>query len=72
MIAAALQNKAGVVWDKDTANPVLRYLRDGKQHEVWFLDAVTALNQAGDVAEDGFRGLALWRRERRIRACGQF
>jgi cellulose synthase/poly-beta-1,6-N-acetylglucosamine synthase-like glycosyltransferase/peptidoglycan/xylan/chitin deacetylase (PgdA/CDA1 family) len=61
VIAAAQQNKAHVVWDKDTANPVLRYTRDSEQHEVWFLDAITALNQAGDVSDDGFRGLALWR-----------
>lgn len=61
VIAAAQQNHAPVVWDKDTANPVLRYTRDGKRHEVWFLDAVTALNQAGDVSDAGFRGLAVWR-----------
>ncbi len=61
VIAAAQQNKVAVVWDQGTANPVLRYTRDGQQHEVWFLDAVTALNQAGDVSDAGFRGLALWR-----------
>lgn len=61
VIAAAQQNKAPIAWDKDEANPVLRYTRDGQQHEVWFLDAVTALNQAGDVSDAGFRGLALWR-----------
>lgn len=61
VIAAAQQNKSAVLWDKDEANPVLRYTRAGQQHEVWFLDAVTALNQAGDVSDAGFRGLALWR-----------
>jgi cellulose synthase/poly-beta-1,6-N-acetylglucosamine synthase-like glycosyltransferase/spore germination protein YaaH/peptidoglycan/xylan/chitin deacetylase (PgdA/CDA1 family) len=61
VIAAAQQNRAAVVWDKDEANPVLRYTRDHRQHEVWFLDAVTALNEAGDVSDAGFRGLALWR-----------
>jgi cellulose synthase/poly-beta-1,6-N-acetylglucosamine synthase-like glycosyltransferase/peptidoglycan/xylan/chitin deacetylase (PgdA/CDA1 family)/spore germination protein YaaH len=61
VMAAAQQNQAKIEWDNDQENPVLRYTRDGQQHEVWFLDAVTALNQAGDVAEAGFRGLALWR-----------
>jgi cellulose synthase/poly-beta-1,6-N-acetylglucosamine synthase-like glycosyltransferase/peptidoglycan/xylan/chitin deacetylase (PgdA/CDA1 family)/spore germination protein YaaH len=61
VMAAAQQNQAKIEWDKDQENPVLRYSRDGRQHEVWFLDAVTALNQAADVAEAGFRGLALWR-----------
>ena len=61
VIAAANQNKAQVVWSKETGNPVLRYKRGNQQHEVWFLDAVTAVNEAGDVADAGFRGLALWR-----------
>ncbi len=61
VIAAAQQNRAAVSWDKQEANPVLRYTRDGQKHEVWFLDAVTALNQAGDVSDAGFRGIAVWR-----------
>jgi cellulose synthase/poly-beta-1,6-N-acetylglucosamine synthase-like glycosyltransferase/peptidoglycan/xylan/chitin deacetylase (PgdA/CDA1 family) len=61
VIAAAQQNAAPVVWDKDESNPVLRYARDGRRHEVWFLDAVTALNQTEDVSDAGFRGVALWR-----------
>ena len=61
VIAAAHQNKTGIVWDRETANPVLRYQRGSERHEVWFLDAVTAFNQVGDVGDAGFRGIALWR-----------
>ena len=60
-IAAAQQNKGAIVWDKDAQNPVLRYARGGQQHEVWFLDAVTAVNQFQAIADSGFRGMALWR-----------
>ena len=61
IIAAAQQNKASVQWVTGPENPVLRYTRDGQRHEVWFLDAVTALNQAGDISDTGFRGMAIWR-----------
>jgi cellulose synthase/poly-beta-1,6-N-acetylglucosamine synthase-like glycosyltransferase/spore germination protein YaaH/peptidoglycan/xylan/chitin deacetylase (PgdA/CDA1 family) len=62
VIAAAEANKdAKVVWDQSMENPVLRYQRGSDQHEVWFLDAVTALNHVQDISDDGFRGVALWR-----------
>ncbi|MCU1260296.1 MAG: pgaC, partial [Bryobacterales bacterium] len=65
VMAAAIANDAKVEWDADTANPVLRYTDKTKtsaaQHEVWFLDAVTALNQVQDVSDQGFRGIGIWR-----------
>src|SRR5579872_537868 len=61
VISAAESNHIAIAWDKDQMNPVLRYTAGGSQHEIWFLDAVTALNQMQDAAEYGFRGVALWR-----------
>jgi peptidoglycan-N-acetylglucosamine deacetylase len=61
VIAAAGQNRARIEWDKDAQNPVLRYRRGAEQHEVWFLDAVTAVNQFAAIGDTGFRGMALWR-----------
>ncbi len=60
-IAAAEANKAQIAWDSDTENPVLRYTAGGDQHELWFLDATTALNQLTDIADAEFRGVAVWR-----------
>ena len=40
---------------------MLRYQAGGQRHEAWFLDAVTGLNEARQVAEAGFRGVGLWR-----------
>ena len=57
VMAAALANKAGIEWDEDTNNPVLRYNHNGQRHEVWFLDAVTGVNQVLEVADRGFRGV---------------
>ncbi len=61
-VMAAATLHAGVIeWDRRTQNPVLRYRVGGLGHEVWFLDAVTALNQTRAVARGEFRGVALWR-----------
>jgi cellulose synthase/poly-beta-1,6-N-acetylglucosamine synthase-like glycosyltransferase/spore germination protein YaaH/peptidoglycan/xylan/chitin deacetylase (PgdA/CDA1 family) len=65
VMAAAIANDAKIEWDGDTSNPVLRYKDKTKtsaaQHEVWFLDAVTALNEVQDVSDQGFRGIGIWR-----------
>ena len=61
VMSHAASDRSAVEWDANMANPVQRYEAGGQQHEVWFLDAVTALNQARSVAEGGFRGVALWR-----------
>jgi cellulose synthase/poly-beta-1,6-N-acetylglucosamine synthase-like glycosyltransferase/peptidoglycan/xylan/chitin deacetylase (PgdA/CDA1 family)/spore germination protein YaaH len=61
VMAAAQQHKAPLVWDDRMQNPVLRYAAGGAKHEVWFLDAVTALNQIQATGDSGFRGVALWR-----------
>lgn len=61
VMSAARSRHAQVVWDRDTDNPVLRYRSGAQQHEVWFLDAVSALNQVNAVSDAGFRGCALWR-----------
>ena len=63
VVSAAHVNKTNVVWDKDQENPVLRYTsaKSGKQHEIWFLDAVTALNQIKAARDGEFRGIGVWR-----------
>ncbi len=42
-------------------NPTFSYRDEGIQHTVWFLDAVTALNQARTARAAGVAGLAVWR-----------
>ncbi len=59
--AVANGSNAKVEWDTDQGNPVLRYSRDNQQHEIWFLDGVTALNMAQAVHDGGFKGLGVWR-----------
>jgi len=61
VMSQAARNRVTVAWDSVMANPVFRYQSGGRQHEVWFLDAVTGLNEARGVADGGFRGVALWR-----------
>ncbi|HZL56638.1 MAG TPA: glycosyl hydrolase family 18 protein, partial [Bryobacteraceae bacterium] len=61
VMAAGSRTHTSIQWDAATENPVLRYSLQGKRHEVWFLDAVTALNQAIAVSDMDFRGIGLWR-----------
>ncbi|MDQ2776914.1 MAG: glycosyltransferase [Acidobacteriota bacterium] len=61
VMAAAAESKTAVQWDAQAENPVLRYTINGQRHEVWFLDAVTGLNQALAIHDEGFRGLGVWR-----------
>ena len=61
VMAAATMSKQQVKWDPDTNNPFLRYTLGGQAHEIWFLDAATALNHVIDVRDAGFRGVGLWR-----------
>ena len=58
----ARESSATVEFAADAANP--RYEYDDEQarhHEVWFLDAVTAFNEAVSVRGSHPRGFALWR-----------
>ncbi len=61
VMAAATQAKKMIQWDAHSGSPFLRYSVNQQQHEIWFLDAVTALNQVSAVHDAGFRGLGLWR-----------
>jgi len=61
VMAAAAATRGSIEWDAAAENPVLRFTAGGKQHEAWFLDAVTSLNQISAVQDGGFRGVGLWR-----------
>ena len=61
-VQTARESEATIEFDADTLNPGFSYEEDdGKQHEVWLLDAVTAFNQIHRA--DAYRpaGYALWR-----------
>ena len=49
--------------DYDTLNPHFEYIDEDSQerHVVWFLDAVTVLNEMRDARELGLQTFALWR-----------
>src|SRR5215831_9992994 len=61
VMAAARSRHGAVAWDDGAGNPVLRYRAGRDEHEVWFLDAVTALDQTRIVAAAGARGVGVWR-----------
>ena len=59
---SARDSEAEITFDPETENPHFSFIEeDGKRHDVWFLDGVTAFNEMH--AADGYRpaGYALWR-----------
>ena len=58
----ARDSEADMDFDGDALNPHISYLdENNRQHEVWFLDAVTALNEMRAAQLLGIKTFALWR-----------
>ncbi|MFT3743224.1 MAG: glycosyltransferase [Pyrinomonadaceae bacterium] len=58
----SLDSPADIKFDPHERNPYFEYTEDdGKEHSIWFLDAVTAYNQIRSAATYKPAGFALWR-----------
>jgi cellulose synthase/poly-beta-1,6-N-acetylglucosamine synthase-like glycosyltransferase/peptidoglycan/xylan/chitin deacetylase (PgdA/CDA1 family)/spore germination protein YaaH len=58
----ARDSQADVDFDSDSLNPHITYLDEHNlKHDIWFLDAVSALNQMRAARQLGVRTFALWR-----------
>lgn len=56
------ESESDIDFDPDSMNPHFAYADDnGEKHKVWYLDAVTALNQMRAARQLGIRTFALWR-----------
>jgi peptidoglycan-N-acetylglucosamine deacetylase len=59
---AARDSEEDVDFDSDSMNPHVSYLDEHNlQHDIWFLDGVTALNQMRAAQTLGIQTFALWR-----------
>ena len=59
---AARDSEEDITFDDDAQNPHFSYLDERSlRHDVWFTDAVTALNQMRAAQSLGIRTFALWR-----------
>jgi len=61
-VLSARDSEADIEFDPETSNPHFSFVEDdGKRHDVWFLDGVTAYNEVH--AADAYRpaGYAVWR-----------
>ena len=61
-VLSARDSEADIVFDPESFNPHFSFVEDdGKRHDVWFLDAVTAFNEihAADAYQPA--GYAFWR-----------
>ena len=59
---AARDSEEDVDFDSDALNPHISFLDERNiRHDIWFLDAVTALNQMRTAESSGISTFALWR-----------
>ncbi|HEY6765743.1 MAG TPA: glycosyltransferase [Candidatus Sulfotelmatobacter sp.] len=59
---AARDSDEDITFDDDAMNPHLSYLDElSVRHDIWFLDAVTALNHMRAAQQLGIKTFALWR-----------
>jgi peptidoglycan-N-acetylglucosamine deacetylase len=59
---AARDSEEDVDFDGDSSNPHVSYMDEqNRRHDIWFLDAVTALNQMRAAQRLGIKTFALWR-----------
>src|ERR1700685_1402581 len=59
---AARDSEEDVDFDGDSSNPHVSYMDEqNRRHDIWFLDAVTALNQMRASQRLGIKTFALWR-----------
>jgi cellulose synthase/poly-beta-1,6-N-acetylglucosamine synthase-like glycosyltransferase/peptidoglycan/xylan/chitin deacetylase (PgdA/CDA1 family)/spore germination protein YaaH len=59
---AARDSEEDVDFDGDSSNPHVKYMDEqNRRHDIWFLDAVTALNQMRASQRLGIKTFALWR-----------
>ena len=58
----SLDSPSQIKFDAETKNPHFSYVEDdGKTHNVWFLDAITAYNELQAAKPYNVAGFALWR-----------
>ena len=56
------ESEENIYFDTGSMNPMYSYSDDaGKDHEVWYLDAITAHNQMSAMSELGLGNVSLWR-----------
>jgi len=57
----ARESEATIDLHSDSLNPHFAYMDDNTEHQVWFLDGVTVMNEMRAARDLGIRTFALWR-----------
>ena len=61
-VLSARDSEAEIAFDPETSNPHFSFIEDdGKRHDVWFLDGVTAYNEIHAADDYQPAGYAVWR-----------
>lgn len=67
-VQIAADNYAEILFDETAQSPYFRYVKDGKEHEVWFEDVRSMQAKFNLVEEYNLRGMGYWQIMRLFRA----
>ena len=67
-VQIAIENDVPILFDETAMSPFFNYVRDGREHEVWFEDSRSMQAKFGLVAEYNLQGIGVWQIMRLFRA----
>lgn len=67
-VQIAIENDVPILFDETAQSPYFNYIRDGKQHEVWFEDVRSLQAKYNLLNEYDLKGIGVWQIMRLFRA----
>lgn len=67
-VQIAIENDAPIQYDETAQSPYFNYIRDGREHEVWFEDVRSLRAKFNLLNEYGLKGIGVWQIMRLFRA----
>lgn len=67
-VQIAIENDVPILFDETAQSPYFNYIRDGKQHEVWFEDVRSLQAKFNLLNEYDLKGIGIWQIMRLFRA----
>lgn len=67
-VQIAIENDVPILFDETAQSPYFRYMRDGREHEVWFEDVRSLQAKFNLLQEYDLKGIGVWQIMRLFRA----
>ena len=67
-VQIAIENDVPILYDETAQSPYFNYIKDGKEHEVWFEDVRSLQAKFNLLNEYDLKGIGVWQIMRLFRA----